>query len=106
MGLFARFRKTDPVTSAEAAASVKNLPTTQERVLKIFQVRGPMNDEALADVWEYLVRHGGYPLISDSGLRSRRAELVQRGLLEDSGRRVKMRSGRNSIVWQVKKEEK
>jgi hypothetical protein len=103
MGLFARFRKTDPQTSVEAAASVKDLPTTQERVLKIFQVRGPMNDEALADIWEYLVRHGKYPLISDSGLRSRRAELVARGLLEDSGRRVKMRSGRNSIVWQVVK---
>jgi hypothetical protein len=100
MGWFkARARKSDPVTSVEAAASVKNITATQERVLFILSTFGPANDEAILAEWNMM----GLPVISASGLRSRRKELVYVGLVEDSGARIKMASGRNSIVWQVKK---
>lgn len=104
MGWFkARARKSDPITSVEAAASVKNLTAVQDQILAILANHGASNDEQIAQVWARMVGKGMLPIVSDSGLRSRRAELVARGLVEDSGARIKMASGRNSIVWQVKK---
>jgi hypothetical protein len=56
-----------------------------------------MNDEALIRAW----RHENKKYASDSGIRSRRSELVASGKIIDTGSRVKMSSGRNSIVWDV-----
>jgi hypothetical protein len=39
------------------------------------------------------------PMASDQGIKSRRAELVAEGFVEDSGKRVILPSGRKSIVW-------
>jgi hypothetical protein len=39
------------------------------------------------------------PRASESGIRSRRAELVDRGLVVDTGRRIRLESGRYAIVW-------
>jgi hypothetical protein len=92
-------RKTDPVTSHAAAASVENLTVTQKFIVQFLKAYGPMSDERLADTWFAECRIGSAPYVSDSGLRSRRAELVAKGLVVDSGVRVKMRSGRQAIVW-------
>lgn len=101
MKWFARARKTDPKTSQQAADSVRNITATHERILDILREYGPMNDEQIADICEYQVQKADMPYVSESGLRSRRSELVSRGLVVDSGDRVKMRSGRNSIVWKA-----
>lgn len=101
MRWFAKARKTDPKTSHAAADSVRNITATHERILDILREYGPMNDEQIADICEYQVQKADMPHVSESGLRSRRSELVARGLVVDSGDRVKMRSGRNSIVWKV-----
>ena len=43
----------------------------------------------------------GWPSSSQSGFRSRIAELVNAGLVEDSAKRVTTPSGRPSIVWRL-----
>jgi hypothetical protein len=91
----AKARRTDPETSHEAADSVTNVTLTQEYILKA--LKRPRNDTQLIEAYR------GYktaPRASESGIRSRRAELVDAGLVDDSGNRVKMPSGRFSIVWE------
>lgn len=90
-------RTTDPQTSHDAARSVSKLTETYRLILEIFDTFGPMNDERLLLTW----KASGLKQISDSGLRSRRSELVAQGKLEDSGDRWEMSSGRQSIVWKV-----
>jgi hypothetical protein len=94
-------RTTDPVTSFLAAMSVKNLTTTQSAIHSLFEQLGAMTDEQLQTHYQRMIRQGDAPYASESGIRSRRAELVQMGKLEDSGAREKMRSGRQAIVWRL-----
>jgi len=90
----ARARTTDPKTSQDAAASVDNITATQEYVLKA--LRRPRADVELVEVYRKFKRA---PRASESGIRSRRAELVDRGLVVDTGRRIRLDSGRFAIVW-------
>lgn len=85
-------RRTDPDTSHDAAESIRNLRASQDAVLATFWRFGPMTDQELVD------RYAGPPQ-STSGLRTRRHELVDRGLIRDSGERRKLESGRLAIVW-------
>lgn len=87
-------RRTDPSTSHEAAESVENLTATQKYVLEAL-VR-PRTDLELVEAYGYLKLA---PRASESGIRSRRAELVRSGLVVDSGERKKLPSGRRAIVW-------
>ena len=98
----ARARRTDPETSHAAAASltVDGLRASQAAVLKFLQEGGPMTDAALVE--DYPQHAEDMPRQSQSGLRSRRAELTAGGLVEDTGRRVRLESGRQAIVWQAK----
>lgn len=95
-------RELDPSTSFEAARSIKteNITKTMSGILEILK-NGPRHDESLEQTYNALSISGVYPYASPSGIRSRRAELVELGLVKDSGERVKTRSGRSSIVWQV-----
>lgn len=90
-------RITDPQTSHEAAASVQNIKPTQSGILTILEF--PKTDEELVDAYYSMVSVGLCPNASPSGIRSRRAELVAMGLVEDSGERRKLASGRSAIVW-------
>lgn len=92
----AKARKTDPQTSHDAAESVKDITKTQTFILKA--LRKPLTDVALVSAYR------GYktaPRASESGIRSRRAELVKLSKVVDTGRRVKLASGRHAIVWQI-----
>jgi len=91
----AKARRTDPATSHEAAESVKEVTETQEFILKA--LRKPRNDSQLIEAYR---AYKTAPRASESGIRSRRAELVDSGRVTDSGDRVKMPSGRWSIVWE------
>lgn len=97
-------RATDPLTSHQAAASVTNISATQAAILKILSF-GPMTDETLIYYYDQQIRMGAdsrdFPRASESGIRSRRAELVRLALIEDSGLREKLQSGRKAIVWTV-----
>lgn len=87
-------RKTDPTTSHEAAASVDNLTATKQAILKA--LNHPRTDVDLISAYHNLK---GAPVASESGIRSRRAELVTAGLVVDTGARIKLPSGRHAIVW-------
>lgn len=90
-------RTLDPTTSHEAEKSVSKLAESYRIILDIFRNHGPMNDEALIATWR---KQSSKPA-SDSGIRSRRSELVATGLIIDSGKRQRMQSGRDSIVWKL-----
>jgi hypothetical protein len=94
----ANARNTDIETSHEAAASVTNITPTREYILKA--LRKPRTDSEMIEFYRGLKKA---PLASESGLRSRRAELVEMGLVRDSGKRVRLESGRYSVVWEVVK---
>jgi len=90
-----RARTMDPETSHEAAESVRNVTTTHEYVLRA--LRRPRTDPELLEAYRQFKRA---PRASESGIRSRRAELVRAGLVRDSKRRVRLESGRRAIVWE------
>lgn len=99
----ARARTTDPDTSHEAAQSVNGtLARNQGYVLQTFRENVfPMTDHALFESYAALERPGIVGRQSESGIRTRRKELVDRGVLEDSGVRVRLPSGRHAIRWQL-----
>ena len=91
-------RRTDPSTSWEAARSVTDLPQRHIEVLGTFddvphKGAGWTDEEAFA----LYKRWGGRQSVSS--FRTRRAELVARGLLRDTGERRKGSTGRRMIVW-------
>lgn len=100
----AHARRTDPETSHEAAASVENITERQAAVLRLSEELDPYTLEEL--VHEYRDPTSGSrgherPAQSESGIRTRHRELVDRDLVVDTGDRRTTRSGRQAIVWNV-----
>jgi hypothetical protein len=94
-------RRTDPATSHEAAASV-DLRDSHRAVADCFDAYVELTDEELLRVYRQRQVGHVYPAQSDSGLRTRRRELVDLGVLENSGRKARMETGRMAIVWQLR----
>jgi len=94
-----RARWSDPEESHEAAASVTNVTEKQQAVLDCLTGLH-LTDHALGERYESLRAERGWPEQSESGLRTRRSELVDRGLVEKTGR-GKLPSGRNAAIWAV-----
>lgn len=96
-------RLSDPQTSHAAAASIsrEELRDSQKAVYDLLVERGQMNDEAISSAYSVLMRDGHVPYQSESGLRTRRSELVTLGLVVDTGLTTRMRSGRMSIIWKA-----
>jgi hypothetical protein len=76
----ARARWSDPQTSREAASRVTQdkLTQTQERILHLVRMHGPLTDEALIDLYRHIWPESK---TSEQSIRSRRSELSRRGLL-------------------------
>jgi hypothetical protein len=88
-------RWSDPVTSLLAAASV-DLTKGQKIVMSAFRTRRSMtDDELIAQVAKLGLK------LSPSGCRSRRKELVEMGLIRDSGVKEQTASNRSTIVWEL-----
>ena len=83
----------DSVTSREAAASLPNAGTLRRAVLDWLRNH---TEEGLTD--EEIQIDLGMP---PSTQRPRRVELVNAGLVRDSGSVRKTRSGRNAVVWKA-----
>ena len=86
-------RMTDPQTSHDAAASVRNLTEVKRKILEILE--RPQCDVDLL----FNIRAKTDWIVSESGIRSRGSELVDAGLGIDTNDRVKLPSGRYAIVW-------
>jgi hypothetical protein len=91
-------RRTDPTTSHAAAASV-DLRDSHRAVADCFEAYVELTDEELLRVYRQRQVSHVYPAQSDSGLRTRRRELVDLRVLENSGRKARMETGRLAIVW-------
>lgn len=100
----AKARTTDPSTSHAAAASISEdtLRESQAAVLRFMRNLGPMTDVDLVARYSSAAGLQDLPRQSQSGLRTRRAELAAAGLVEDTGERVRLESGRQAIVWRAK----
>ena len=86
-------RTTDPETSHEAAESVTNITPLKQEILQ--RLMTPMTDNDLIA----LLRNSSRLIVTESGVRSRRSELVQAGLVKDTGKRERLNTGRSAIVW-------
>jgi hypothetical protein len=95
MDLFKFFRKKDPETSEQAAESIGlDLPVIQAQVYAYAKYRGEQGftDDEMNEFFQ----------TTKSTYRSRRATLVQKGYIVDSGTRVFNDSNRSVIVWRTK----
>lgn len=99
----AHARTTDTATSQQAAASVVDLTDRQIEVLRLFHIHGAMNDAWLVHLHRRAASIAGTPWLpqSESGIRTRRAELVDAGLIHDTGRWAETLSHRKSTVWAI-----
>lgn len=88
-------RTTDPRTSHEAAESVRRITATKFVILDL--LTRAACDEDLVERYNFRTHHGA-PKASPSGIRSRRKELVDAGLVEQYGLDWTA-SGRSAIVW-------
>lgn len=101
----ARARSTDPGTSHAAARSIKGvLRPNQDAVVAAFKYaaeRGMASlcDEQLLVVYRQAQAAQYWPPQSDSGLRTRRKELADAGLVIDTGNTTRLPTGRRSILW-------
>jgi hypothetical protein len=93
-------RTTDPDTSHDAADSLDPATLTgiQVNVLVVLEGSG---ERGLPDVTLEDRYRASYGWAGGSTIRTRRRELVDLGLVEDTGVRVPIRSGRLSILWRV-----
>jgi len=92
--LFKLFRKDAKDTSIEAAQSIMlALPNIEAAVYEYAAMRGTkgFTDDEMNDHFQ----------THKSTYRARRATLVDKGLVEDSGARVKGPNGRNMTVWRI-----
>ena len=92
----ARARAGDPETSHEAAASVSSLTKVQKWVLYCLEHYGPLTDEML---YKKLIWY--FPDTTEQSVRSRRAELVRKGLVAHKGLYGETRNGRRCRVWEI-----
>lgn len=91
-----RARSGDPETSHAAARTVKNITELHKIILD--RLEYPSTDEYLFKCVSKL----DDLIVSPSGLRTRRAELVKLGKVEDSGETRTLASGRQGTVWRLK----
>ena len=95
-------RWSDPSTSRVAAESISlaRLNETQERVLGIIQVHGPLTDEELErhyrDCWPNSA--------SPQSIRSRRSELARKGFVTKLGRLGETSWGRPCAIWRASRD--
>lgn len=93
--LYTRARKRDPKTS-KMAANRLDLSKGQKKVMVAFRSFGSMTDEELIENLAKLNLD-----LTPSGARSRRAELVKKGAIKDSGQTRPGSTGNKMTVWEI-----
>ena len=97
----ARARTSDPDTSHWAAASVGPLRPNQRAVLTLLRNHpAGLTDEEMVERYQESRRGNPHvPAQTSSGLRTRRKELVDAGLVADTGEKRRTVAGRATKVW-------
>lgn len=88
-----------PDTSRQAAESIslERVSEVQHKILTLLKIHGPMSDQQLVERFD-----GCWPSsATDQSVRSRRGELVRKGLVVDTGRRSTTKYGRSCVVWKA-----
>jgi|SRR3954468_15959695 hypothetical protein len=93
----AHARRTDPETSHQAAESVA-VRENQVYVYQVLSKLGPSTDEWLVTCYPMYMGH--HPQ-SPSGIRTRRRELCDKGLVRFTGEKVRGKTNRLMRVWEV-----
>ncbi len=98
----AHARNTDPDTSHAAAAGIGDLTKNQAAVMQCFRMATKdLLDEELIRAYNNGQRAMRWPRQSESGIRSRRAELVALDLLEAHSKRT-MSTGGQGRTFKIK----
>ena len=97
--IVARARHTDPFTSHLAASTIMDATTLQIRIVQCFDASTGMTDEEL--IATYSRMWGNSFPATESSIRSRRAELRDRGAVVDTGRTRPNSNGNKSIIWDI-----
>ena len=101
----ARARRTDPETSHQAAASVRNITHAHKQLLSLLVTfRDGLTDEQLHREWMLAVdrvRDGSWLPITPSGCRTRRSELVRMGKVVAAEEKGRTAAGRACTIWRL-----
>jgi hypothetical protein len=79
---------------------VTNVEKTKLGIKYLLMVSAKTDQDLIAAYAEG-VEQGKWPHASESGIRTRRAELVAEGIVEATGERVKLPSGRFANTWRM-----
>jgi len=96
-------RASDPVTSHEAASSVSReaREASERDVLDCLIENGAMTDEQIhEEISSYVVGYRN-PKATATRHRTARAQLVEKGLVRDSGEKDLTSTGRRAVLWEV-----
>lgn len=88
--------------AAAAAQSLEKRSIVLSAVLTIIRNSSPVSDEEIAERYEasrWL--DATLPDVSESSLRTRRAEAVRQGLVRDTGKRGTTKRGSSCVLWEV-----
>jgi hypothetical protein len=101
--VMARARKTDPLTShiAGEALNPAVLKAKQNDVYQTMLKYGPMPDFILQKLYKAEADSGKVAPQSESGVRSRRAELYYAGFVRWTLRYVETEHGHPAMVWEA-----
>ena len=96
-------RRDDPGTSWAAATSVRTptIRAVHRAQLELLDAHSDTHDSLWERYEQQRLARDDWPLCSVSGFRTRCSELVDIGLVADSDVRVRLPSGRLSIVWKI-----
>lgn len=96
-------RKNDRITSVLAAEQVTDVNGTKRAVLEILREIGPLPDEWIYREHTHLARLGVVPRrLSPQRIRTVRAQLVDDGLVDDSGEYIRLEGARcSSTIWKA-----
>lgn len=78
------------------------LTTMQQAVLAVLRLAGPCDDTDLVACYVKNMQEGKVPRQGESGIRTRRRELADGGLVYDTGRREQLPSGRTAVIWNAR----
>jgi hypothetical protein len=76
---------------------LSQLTASQREVYDVLKTYGPLPDHALVPLAQHVARSHQ----SSSGIRTRRSELSDFGRAKDTGKTIKMPSGRNARVYKA-----